>query len=142
MRNKALQFIPAFLLVCLLAVPETASARDRGHSGGFYGNNRPVVVHSYPYYWGSGWGAWNDPFWGGYYPYYYDNRGKVKIKDGNKYDQVYVNGAYAGTVEKMKNLRLDPGRYNIEVRNQGKPLVAQDVYVVTGKTVEIHVNGD
>jgi len=61
-------------------------------------------------------------------PYYYD-RGKVKIKDAFESDQIYINGAFAGTVGKMKSIRLEP-------------VVGRDVYVVTGKTVEIYVNGN
>ena len=138
MKRKAFWTITLSFVVLLLALPLEASAE--GHVSAFIGT-RPVVIHSYPY-WGWG-GPWGDPFWGGYYgPYYYDLRGKIKIKDDNKYDQVYLNGAYAGTVDKLKNMRLDPGRYTVQIRQQGKPVVDRQVYVVSGKTVEIHVNGE
>lgn len=143
MRFKALRTITLSSVIVLMTLSIAAMAAERGH--GFagahgFGGNRAVVVNSYPYW---GWGGWGDPFWGGYYgPYYYDNRGKVKIKNANKYDQVYVNGAYAGTVQKMKNIRLDPGRYNIKVRHEGKDMVNREVHIVTGKTVDINVGSE
>jgi hypothetical protein len=138
MHNKVLMVIVILFFVCLLTVPLSALAEEH-HAGGFSGN-RTVVVRSTP---GWGWGGWGNPFWGGFYPYYtIDNRGKVKIKGADKYDQVFLNGAYAGTVEKVKSIRLDPGKYSIQVRQQGRDLVNRAVYVITGKTVEIHVNPD
>lgn len=142
MRYQALRVITLSFLICLFAFPVTVSAEAQSHA---FAANRAVVVR-YPYRWGGwGWGGWGwgwGPYWGGYYGPYYpiDNRGKIKIKDANKFDQVYLNGAYAGTVDKMKNIRLDPGHYKIEVRERGKDIVNRDVYVVTGKTVDINVN--
>ena len=137
MRKKALRAMTAFSLALMLMVPVIASAQMRAHhfaSGGV----GTVVVPGYP--WGYGWG-WGDPFWS-YGPYYpIDNRGKIKIKDADKYDQVYVNGSFAGTVDKLKNMRMDPGNYDIQINRQGRDLVNRRVYVLSGKTVEINVNG-
>ena len=130
------KYLSAMLfLVCLLSIPATASARIR--SGYGFAARRTVVMHPYPY-WGWGWGT---PFWWDYYPYYYpaDSRGTVKIKDGNKLDMVYLNGAYAGTVDKMKSIQLDPGQYRIQVKHEQKELIDRQVYVVAGKTVEVRV---
>ncbi len=133
MQPKALRALILFSLICLAAFPVAAKANGNGRA---FGGNRVFVVHSFPRFWG-----WYDPFWGYYGPYYYsvDYRGKIKIKDANKLDEVYLNGAYAGTVDKMKNIWLNPGRYKIQIRNQGRQLLDQEVYVVTGKTVELHV---
>lgn len=109
----------------LVAVPASAAKEDRGWLQG----TRAITIQYYPYpYWG----------WGPSY-YYYDTRGKIKIRDYNETDQVYINGAYAGTVKKRKTIRLEPGQYTIEVRRRGKELVKRDVYVLTQKTVEVHV---
>jgi hypothetical protein len=115
---------------CLLALPLAASAAERGFDQ-FQGAHTIVVQYPYPYGWGWGWG---------YYPYYYyDTRGKIKIRDYFEYDQVYINGAYAGTAKKRHEIKLEPGRYRIEVRRRGKELVNREVYVLTQKTVEINV---
>jgi hypothetical protein len=136
MHNKALRDVTLLSFISVLTIPEALAEERRAR--GFAGN-RPVVVHSTPYW---GWGGWGDPFWEGYYSYSYsiDTRGMIRIKGADKSDQVFLNGAYAGTIEKMKSIRLDPGKYNIEVRQQGRDPVNRDVYVVTGKTVEVHVN--
>ncbi len=141
MQRKALWTIALSLLVLLLALPIAASAQEHVRT---FAATRPVVIHSYPYWGWGGWGGpWGDPFWGGYYgPTYYDLRGKIKIKDDNKYDQVFLNGAYAGTVDKMKNMHLDPGRYDVQIKKEGRPVIDRQVYVVSGKTIEIHVNGE
>lgn len=134
MRIKALRTIISLIFVFLLAFPVLSAANDGGRGGG----RRTVVVQSYYPFWG-GYG-WHDPFWGGYYgPTYFpiDTRGKIKIKDFNDFDQVYVNGAYAGTVDDVGSLRLEPGKYNIQIRKQGRPIVDREVYVVSGKTVKI-----
>ena len=140
MRYKALLAITLLSVICLLVFPVPVSAAGHGHA---FGGNRGGAFYSYPYWgggWGGGWGwgLWGYPYWGYYGPENYS--GKIKIEDVNKNDQVYLNGAYAGTVKKLKNIWLDPGRYSIEVREQGKDLVNQYVYVMPGKTVDISVN--
>jgi hypothetical protein len=139
MQNTALRLLTKCALIGFLAVAFPASAAARGfHRGG----HRVIVPHySYIYPdWGWGWGWWGYPSWG-YSPYYYEGTGRVKIHDHNKYDQVYINGAYAGRVEKLKNIKLEPGHYTIEIRQQGKVLVNQSIYVVADKTVDIDVAG-
>ncbi|NLT68468.1 MAG: hypothetical protein GXX84_17865, partial [Acidobacteria bacterium] len=69
-----------------------------------------------------------------------DYRGKIKLKGFSDNDQIYLNGAYAGTIDDMDSLRLDPGRYSISIKSNGRDLVSRDVYVVTGKTIEIRGN--
>jgi hypothetical protein len=53
---------------------------------------------------------------------------------------VYIDGAYAGTVGKLKTLHLRPGSYNIELRAPGYMRYAERIYVTPGKT--LHVNPD
>jgi len=139
MHAKALKFLAKLFLVCLLMLPFAGSAEARGRifiapGYGFY----------YPYGglgfgWGWGWG-WGYPY-GWPYAYYgpYEARGQLKIKDSVKSDEVYINGAYAGTVDKLKNMKLNPGRYSVRISQRGKELLSQNVYIVAGKTVEIDV---
>jgi|GEM_PF-5237928 len=124
--------ILSILSLALLLPPEAMAGERRQH-----GSVNTVVVR--PHYWG----GWGDPFWGGYFaPNYYvpDYRGKIKLKGFSDNDQIYLNGAYAGTIDDMDSLRLDPGRYSISIKSNGRDLVSRDVYVVTGKTIEIRGN--
>jgi len=92
-----------------------------------------------------GWG-WYAPYWGPY-PYgiyggnYYGApTGAVKFDTSVKNAEVYINGAYAGTVGKLKTLHLQPGSYNIELRAPGYLQYAERIYVAPGKT--LHVKPD
>jgi len=141
MRNTALRFLTKFALVSLLMLPFVVSAEAHGHFGG---GGRAIIVPHYSYYhpyWGYGGWGWANPYWG-YGPYYYEDKGTIKIKDHDKSDQVYINGAFAGIAEKMKNIKLDPGQYTIQIRRQGNELLNRSVYVIAGKTVEIDVGGN
>ncbi len=60
----------------------------------------------------------------------------TKVKDA----EVYINGAYAGTVGKLKTMNLRPGSYNIEVRASGQTAFDKKVYIAAGKT--LHLNPD
>jgi hypothetical protein len=93
-----------------------------------------------------GWGY--GPYWGPYpYPYgYYDYvpaTGAVKFDTDVKDAEVYIDGAYAGTVGKLKTMHLRPGKYDIEVRAPGRTQFDKKVYVAAGKTLhlnpELHV---
>jgi hypothetical protein len=93
-----------------------------------------------------GWG-WYGPYWGpypyyGYYGGYYYGpaTGAVKFDTSVKNAEVYINGAYAGTVGKVKTLHLRPGSYNIELRAPGYMRYAEKIYVAPGKT--LHLNPD
>lgn len=92
----------------------------------------------YPYYY--------DPFFYGFspiYPGYFNgfayapNLGEVKLRTPSKTGEVFLNGAYAGTAAKLKSMWLDPGAYNLEVREGGQPIYERKIYVLTGKTLKI-----
>jgi hypothetical protein len=51
--------------------------------------------------------------------------------------EVYINGAYAGTVGKLKTMYLRPGSYDIEVRAAGRAQFDQKVYIAAGKTLNL-----
>jgi len=123
--KKALLSLTAALMTL---APVGASAAVRGvvvvgrpHIGGFY---RP--------FWG--------PYWGGYWgpAYAYPNSGEVKLDMKDKDAQVFINGAFAGTVHQNKSMHLRPGTYNIEIREGGAVQYAERVYVVAGKTLKLH----
>ena len=100
---------------------------------------RPVRVVVAP---GFGWG-WYSPYWGPYPYAYYDYApmtGAVKFDTNIKDAEVYIDGAYAGTVGKLKTMNLRPGSYDIEVRAPGRTQFDKKVYVAAGKT--LHLNPD
>lgn len=102
---------------------------------------RPVRALVAPSY---AWG-WYSPYWGLYpYPYgvydYAPTTGAVKFDTKVKDAEVYINGAYAGTIGKLKTMNLQPGSYDIEVRAAGRTHFDQKVYVTAGKT--LHLNPD
>jgi len=93
--------------------------------------------------------GWYSPYWG-LYPYgygygygYVPSTGAVKFDTDVKDAEVYIDGAYAGTVGKLKTMNLRPGSYDIEVRSPGRTQFDKKVYVAAGKTLhlnpELHV---
>lgn len=127
---KLKSFLGALMLGGSLFVFLIQPAMARGRGGG------AVVVAPRV---GAGWG-WYDPWWGYPYPGYYgvDNTGTVKFETDAKDAAVYVDGGYAGTVGKLKNLHLRPGTYTIELRHAGKGTYSEKVYVAAGKTVRLN----
>ena len=100
---------------------------------------RPVRVLVTPRF---GWG-WYSPYWGSYpygYGYYSPHTGALKLDTNVKDAEVYVDGAYAGTVGKLKTMTFRPGSYEIEVRAPGRTQFDKKVYVAAGKT--LHLNPD
>jgi hypothetical protein len=104
----------------------------------------------YPYGYGGFYPGWSryymyDPFW--YSPYihpglyngfgYRPNMGEVKLNSPNKEAAVYIDGAYAGPAEKLKHLWLEPGAYNLEVRDAAGLRYERRIYVLTGKSLQI-----
>jgi hypothetical protein len=128
---KRKSFLGALMLGGSLFVflPQPAMARGRGGGGAvFVGGG-----------FGGGYG-WYDPWWGYPYPgaYGVDNTGTVKFDTDVKDAAVYVDGGYAGTVGKVKSLRLRPGTYTIELRHPGHTPYTEKVYVAAGKTVKVN----
>jgi hypothetical protein len=104
-------------------IPVTASAA-RVFVGGGYGFG--------PYWGGPG-------YWGGAYPAYtYALSGDIKIDTKVKDAEVFVNGAFAGTVKDARTLHLRPGSYAIEVRHAGQEALNEKVFVTAGKTLHLH----
>jgi len=77
------------------------------------------------------------PYWGpGYYAPYYDS-GSVKIDSKINTAQVFVNGAYAGTVKDNKTMHFRQGNYKIEIRDGAQTVFSENVFVTAGKTLHI-----
>jgi hypothetical protein len=87
-------------------------------------------------YWGPYYGS---GYWGPGYPAYgYPNTGEVKIDTKVKDAEVWINGAFAGTVKDAHSLHLRPGSYTVEVRHAGQDALSQQVFIAVGKTIHLH----
>jgi len=94
----------------------------------------------YPYYSAAFW----DPFWGpygsfGYLPNlaYGNDKGEVKLAADPKQAGVYIDGAYAGTGDRLKTIWLEPGAYDLSLSYAGRESFHQRIYVLTGKSLKI-----
>jgi hypothetical protein len=112
--------------------------------GGFYSHFSGSRFYPYPYgyyplYW--------DPFWDFYTPFYHpgyfqgfypgDGKGEVKLQADPGKAEVFLDGAYAGTADRLKNLWLDPGAYEISVKADHCAPFRQRIYVLSGKTLKV-----
>jgi hypothetical protein len=83
------------------------------------------------------------PLWGPYpfYPAgslaYNSGRGEIRLTAEPKQAEVYIDGAYAGTADRLKNMWLDPGAYDLTVTSKDRESFHQRVYVLSGKSLKI-----
>jgi hypothetical protein len=87
--------------------------------------------------------GWYGPYYG-MYPYgpYFAGVavGTVKLDTKVKDAEVFVNGAYAGTVGQLKTMMMRSGDYDISIRAAGRTPFEQHIYVVAGKTLKLQPN--
>ena len=91
--------------------------------------------------------GWWDPWFygGGFYPGFITgypwaaDKGEVKLAATDKTAQVYIDGAFAGNVGKLKSMWLDPGAYQLEIRAAGtdSPQFQKKIYVLSGKSLKL-----
>jgi hypothetical protein len=132
MRN--LRVLALFVGVLLLAtLPAAAAGRWRGGIA--------IVPTFRPWGWYGPFGYYGvyEPY-GFYRPYtvYNGNTGEIKLNANVKNAEVYINGAFAGTADKLKSIRLRADAYNLELRAPGYASFSQKVFVVAGKTMRVH----
>jgi PEGA domain len=112
-----------FAAVAMAMIPASASAARIFVGGGF----------GYGPYWGPG------PYYWGPAGYYYGPpTGEIKVDTKVKDAEVWINGAFAGTVKDAHTLHLRPGTYAVEVRHAGQEVLSQQVFVAAGKTVHLN----
>lgn len=111
------------------------------HSFGHYGY--PMYGVYYPY-WGNGWSPWWDyyPAWGwGYAPFYPLPRtavsGEIKLQSADKNAEVFIDGAFAGMADDLKSFWLEPGVYDLKIKNASGGLYQKRLYVLSGKTLKV-----
>ena len=102
----------------------------------------PGFYYGYPYYASAFWA----PFWGPFGPYSYypadlvygNGKGRIELRADPKTAEVYIDGAYAGMAQHLKDFWLDPGAYDVSISAAGREPFQQRVYVLTGKTLSIN----
>lgn len=128
---------------------EPSSMRYTGdvfpHHSGWAHEGREYAGWSHmPWYWspwafGIGWDPyWWPGYWGpatGYYDGY--GAGAIKLKTDQKTAQVFIDGAYAGTVGELKTIHLRPGEYDLEIQAADGRVFQDHFYVLAGKTLKI-----
>lgn len=98
---------------------------------GFY----PYDFAYSPFFYGPFYSPFYWPYAGGFA--YAPDKGEVKLKVNLKNAQVFLDGAYAGTADHLKNMWLDSGVYNLSVSAPGREPFQQRIYVLSGKTLKI-----
>lgn len=92
------------------------------------------------------WGpAWWDPMWyGGWaHPGFWNGfgqgpgMGEVKLPKMPNEAMVYLDGAFAGPAAKLRSMWLEPGRYQLEVKDENGRAWNRKIYVLSGKTLEL-----
>jgi hypothetical protein len=132
--KRTIQFSLIATLAALWIVP-VASARPRVFIGGYFGPGFYGPAYYGPAWYGPGWG-WGEPY--GYELGPVTESVKIDTKDKNA--EVYVDGAYAGTVAELKTFKLRPGDHNIELRDHtGKSVYQERVDIIAGKTTKLAV---
>ncbi len=115
------------------------------HSSGY-----PLYYPAYwwPYY------DWYSPFWPyGWYspivhPGYWNgfrrgpNLGELQLRTQSKTATVLLDGAYAGLAKDLKSMWLEPGAYDLEVRQDSGTVLQKRIYVLTGKTLRIEAGAE
>jgi hypothetical protein len=107
------------------------------YSGGYPYGYDPGYWNYSPYY------SYSPVLWSAFYhPGYFTgfawqpNMGNVKIRAPDKTSLVYLDGALAGRLDKLKDMWLEPGAYNLEVLNSSHRFT-QRIYVLSGKTLRV-----
>jgi hypothetical protein len=121
----------------------TVGASYTHYSGPYYG---------YPYWAGL---PYYSPFWSFYSPFYYPisypmfhpgfvngytqgpGMGEVKLRAESPRTEVYLDGAYAGTAGDLKSMWLEPGKYNLELKADGRTAFSRNIYILSGKSLKI-----
>ncbi len=110
---------------------------------------------SAPSYWGSYGGYYPSGYWGPFWqtyspfaipypmPFYAPygqprpDMGEIRLHAEPETASVYLNQAYAGTVEDLKTIRLEPGVYDLRIEAADGSSYSRRLYVLSGKTLRV-----
>jgi len=77
------------------------------------------------------------PFFAPGYFSYGSAKGEVKLAAEPKTAEVFLDRAYAGTADHLKNIWLEPGAYDLSLAANGREDFHQRIYVLSGKSLKI-----
>ena len=141
MMNKKFNVLKGAVVMALAGVLYLAPAASAQRRAVVVGP-APVIVRP-GWAWGPGWGWGYGPgYWGpAYYgPGRFSHVGTVKIDTHRKDASVYVDGGYAGPVDKLKKFDLPQGNHDIELRDQdNRSLYSERLHIIPGKTIKVKV---
>lgn len=89
------------------------------------------------YFWDPYWDAYPH-FYGSAYFTYTPSRGEVRLKAEPNTAEVYLDGAYAGTADRLKSMWLEPGAYDLSLSTKDGQAFHQRIYVLSGKSLKIN----
>lgn len=98
---------------------------------GFYPYNAAYA----PFFYGPFYSPFYGPYPGGLG--YAPDKGEVKLSANPKQAEVFLDGAYAGTVDHLKSMWLDSGAYNLSISAPGRETFQKRIYVLSGKSLRI-----
>jgi hypothetical protein len=96
-------------------------------------------------YWCGPWGL-NFPcgdYTSPYYPNYFTNypkradKGALKLKIDPPHAQVFLDGGYAGTADRLKNIPLQTGVHDLLITAEHRAPFRQRLYILTGRTLRV-----
>lgn len=130
------------LAVCVLSLDAKPRIRVAGVSVSAGYLHRSGFAPYYPLY---GYPFLGDALFYGplLYPGFYNgfaygpNMGEVRLRTTAKSGAVYLDGAYAGDLAKLKHIWLDPGAYNLSVETAGHTTFEKRIYVLSGKRLDL-----
>jgi hypothetical protein len=126
--NRTMRSLRAFSVVLLLLCGKAAAVPHFRSPGVFAG-----VGYASPWYY--------SPYY--FHPWYGTGfargpaMGQVKLHAPSPGDEVFLDGAFAGTAHDLKSMWLAPGVYNLEVRPASGPAWTKRIYVLTGRTLRL-----
>ena len=123
---KSLWKVSAIALFGLLTLAPVASARSPR-----------IILRG-----GFGYPVWIGPYWGPSYIYTYPvpvaYTGKLKITAPTPGASIYVDGAFVGLTDKVKNIPLPAGTHEVQLRDpEGRTLYQESVEIIGGRTTQI-----
>jgi len=123
---KSLWKVSAIALFGLLTLAPVASARPPR-----------IILRG-----GFGYPVWIGTYWGPSYVYTYPlpvaYTGELKIKAPTLGAAIYVDGAFVGLTDKVKNIPLPAGTHEVQLRDpDGDILYQESVAIIGGRTTQI-----
>lgn len=112
----------------MVTLPATAAVRLR--TGVYVGPSYNAWAY------GPGWGPGPYYYGGVYAPPTHRHEGQLKFDNLDRDAQVFLDGAFAGSVRDLNSSWLHEGEHDVELRSHGDRR-HERVYVVAGKTVHV-----